>query len=127
MEYALAKALQDAGFPQEGAGKWVGDPASIIMRRADRIYAPTLEELIAACGDEFVSLRNFRRELESFNGKGKTTDLIIGENYGGLKGGDWIAECTRTTSLDEGTTERISAAGHTPEGAVARLWLVLQK
>lgn len=56
MKYQLARELYDAGFPQEGKGTWVGDPASLVLRRADRVYVPTLEELIAVCGDRFYSL-----------------------------------------------------------------------
>jgi hypothetical protein len=50
LDYKLARDLSDAGFPQEGRGTWIGDPAAIVMRRADRVYLPTLSELIAACG-----------------------------------------------------------------------------
>ena len=56
MKYQLAKELHTAGFPQEGEGTWIGDPASLVLLRTDRVYVPTLEELIAACGDEFYSL-----------------------------------------------------------------------
>ena len=53
MNYDLAKQLRDAGFPQGGNGKWIGPPDKIVWRSGDRAYAPTLEELIAACGTEF--------------------------------------------------------------------------
>src|SRR5215211_8581478 len=98
MEYALAKALQDAGFPQEGAGKWVGDPASLIMRRADRIYAPTLEELIEACGDRELTLSKCEDESN--------------HTY------EWRAIATY---------QEPRGYGSTPSEAVARLWLALQQ
>jgi hypothetical protein len=48
----LAKQLKEAGFPQRGAGHI--DPADISLGL--KLYYPTLEELIEACGDEFESL-----------------------------------------------------------------------
>jgi len=56
MNYELAKQLYDAGFPQQGFGRWVGNPDQVIWRAGDRVYVPTLEELIKACGDDFNSL-----------------------------------------------------------------------
>jgi hypothetical protein len=56
MDYVLAKELNDAGFPQAGDGKWVLPPDRLVARRADRIYVPTLSELIKACGEGFVRL-----------------------------------------------------------------------
>ena len=56
MDYKLAKALRDAGFPQQGKGSSIIDPDLIVARREDRAYVPTLEELIEACGDQFESL-----------------------------------------------------------------------
>jgi hypothetical protein len=56
MDYALAKRLKDAGFLQEGAGKRVAPTDKIVVRRDDFAYVPTLEELIEACGKEFVQL-----------------------------------------------------------------------
>ena len=49
MDYALAKALKDAGFPQTGNGTRVPPPHKIVARRDDFAYVPTLEELIEAC------------------------------------------------------------------------------
>ena len=56
MDYKLAKALRDAGFPQQGKGGSIIDPDLIVARRGDRAYVPTLEELIEACGEQFESL-----------------------------------------------------------------------
>jgi hypothetical protein len=56
MEHDLAKELEDAGFPQGGKGTWVYPMDALRTRPSDRIYAPTLEELIEACGREFYSV-----------------------------------------------------------------------
>ena len=56
MEYSVAKELHDAGFPQGGKGTWVYPLDALRTRPSDRIYAPTLEELIEACGGAFGSL-----------------------------------------------------------------------
>jgi hypothetical protein len=53
MNYELAKRLCEAGFPQGGKGSWVGPTDQIVWRSGDRVYVPTLEELIEACGESF--------------------------------------------------------------------------
>jgi hypothetical protein len=56
MDYELAKSLMDAGFPQIGKGSLIGSLNKLVWRSGDRVYVPTLEELIEACGENFVSL-----------------------------------------------------------------------
>jgi hypothetical protein len=56
LSYELAKALQDAGFPQSGSGTRVAPPDVLVARRDDFAYVPTLEELIEACGDAFFAV-----------------------------------------------------------------------
>jgi hypothetical protein len=56
MDYELAKSLMDAGFPQIGKGSLIGSPNKLVWRSGDRVYVPTLEELIEACGRNFDSL-----------------------------------------------------------------------
>jgi hypothetical protein len=56
MNYELAKSLMDAGFPQTGKGNLIGSPNKLVWRSGDRVYVPTLEELIEACGENFGSL-----------------------------------------------------------------------
>ena len=56
MNYQLAKALMQAGFPQKGAGGYVSDPANIVDKP---LYSPTLEELIEACGVDFKCLNKY--------------------------------------------------------------------
>jgi hypothetical protein len=58
MDYELLVALRDAGFPQAGRGMWVGNPASLVVRAGDRVYAPTLEELIEACSSQLYQIEN---------------------------------------------------------------------
>ena len=53
MDYHLAERLRDPGFPQSGAGRHIGAPIAVVWRARDLVYAPALEELIAACGDQF--------------------------------------------------------------------------
>jgi hypothetical protein len=56
MDYELAKSLMDAGFPQIGKGSLIGSLDKLVWRSSDRVYLPTLEELIDACGENFGSL-----------------------------------------------------------------------
>ena len=50
----------DAGFPQIGKGRLIGSPNKLVWRSSDRVYVPTLEELIEACGMNFGSLDRLR-------------------------------------------------------------------
>lgn len=74
MDYTLAKQLKDAGFLQNtekafylNAGKNTGALVETVMyATADRefvdaklVAAPTLSELIEACGDSFISMDRF--------------------------------------------------------------------
>lgn len=55
MEYYLAKQLKEAGFPiqsGEDGSQWIENPETDL----DEIYAPTLEELIEACGEKIGAL-----------------------------------------------------------------------
>jgi len=56
VDYELAKCLTDAGFPQVGKGRLIGSPNKLVWRSSDRVYVPTLEELIEACGKNFGCL-----------------------------------------------------------------------
>ena len=56
MDYDLAESLMDAGFPQIGKGSLIGPMKKLVWRSGDRVYVPTLEELIEACGMNFGSL-----------------------------------------------------------------------
>jgi hypothetical protein len=95
MNYDLAKQLKDVGFPQGGKGNWMLPPDKIVARSHDRVYEPTLEELIGACGDKFHSL--------------------VSVHKGAHK--SWQA-CAETDGL-------VSGEGGTPTEAIAYLWLAL--
>jgi hypothetical protein len=56
MDYDLAKSLTDAVFPQIGKGSLIGPLNKLVWRSDDRVYVPSLEELIEACGENFGSL-----------------------------------------------------------------------
>jgi len=51
MDYDLAESLMNAGFPQLGKGSLIGPLNKLVWRSGDRVYLPTLEELIEACGE----------------------------------------------------------------------------
>jgi hypothetical protein len=68
MDYDLAESLMNARFPQIGKGRLIGPPNKLVWRSGDRVYLPTLEELIEACGENFVSLhRQYDGWLASAN------------------------------------------------------------
>jgi len=82
MNYELANELRDAGFPQEGEGRKIGRPDALYWRGAERAYAPTLSELIEACGSGFHQLR--RADFAPFvaigltcSGTGQTPDEAV--------------------------------------------------
>ncbi len=85
--------LKDAGFPQTGEGRWIVNHAALVSR--DRVYSPTLEELVEACvgHDGFYAVAKVGRDE-----------------------GQWSA-------IGHAGTPR--GLGATPAEAVARLWLAL--
>lgn len=87
MKYELAKSLKDAGwkFPTFSDGEEV-------------LVAPTLEELIGACGDGFQAL--IYKGIEIWLADG-------GERIGGIYGNEHLLQAK------------------TPTEAVARLWIAL--
>ena len=76
----------------------IGPLNKLVWRSGDRVYLPTLEELIEACGDEFR----------------------------GLEVGDWPAE-DKSHIWYAKSKSQVIAEGSTPEEAVANLWLELNK
>lgn len=97
MNYELAKQLKDAGFPQKQ--HYNSDTGYRDDFRSPELVAyPTLSELIGACGDKFR----------------------------GLEVGDWLAEDKSVIWYAKSKLE-IIVEGNTPEGAVANLWLELNK
>lgn len=100
MNYDLANALKQAGFPQEGRGSRVANPEKIVARRDDFAYVPTLEELIEACS----SLNHH-------------WNFYLERN----RSDTWWANLTNFGNL---VAER---SANTPTDAVAHLWLALNK
>lgn len=107
MNYELAKELKDAGFPQKDTlfvirkkeqGLTFKNTFSNIEVGDDWIAAPSLSELIDACGNDFGDLL--------WNPKSKK----------------WSAH-TQKLPIQEGHY----SSGPTPEEAVAKLWLILNK
>jgi hypothetical protein len=97
VDYQLAQELRDAGFPQTGRGTQIGPSDKLVWRAGDRVYIPTLSELIEACGERFWM-------LEACN----------------LEAGNWHASGYAAAKIE-------GAYGTSPDEAVARLWLVLNK
>lgn len=118
MTYELAKELKDAGWPilnkrkrqnflwvlsKKGWNKHYGRTQKQVTQMellgCEVLPCPTLSELIEACGERFVQL-----------------EVLHDQNK-------WIA----SNGEYEGSSSRIDAEGTTPEEAVARLWLALNK
>lgn len=124
MNYELAKELKDAGFPQDGKGLYAGNigpvnlesvsPGEVVgFAHEDFSYVPTLSELVDACkpikADDFGLVVSLDGWLAYYN--------YIGyfEHHNKF--------------LFENDTYNVKAEGFgsTPEEAVARLWLALNK
>ena len=108
MNYELAKQLRANGFPQDGdgVGSWVCQHTERLCLDdfvdgddCDLCYAPTLEELIEACGTEFRSIVN--------TGVSTDVEFLL----------EWVASSF--------TSESCTASN--PTEAVALLWLALNK
>jgi len=129
ISYELAKELKGAGFPQKNRGSyWIQHNGKLttrndngrehykprvwtlapfvkgaikgLERTYDNAYAPTLSELIEACGEEFEEL--------GYLGKAE-------------------AGTFRWYAVERSTDDYDRVYGSTPEEAVARLWLTLNK
>ena len=99
MNYELAKQLQEAGFPCKYIIGELND------ERTSNKYFPTLSELIEACG-KFGLFSLFK----------KLDDSEPTEVY-------WLAH-----NWGYGTYPKLTESiGYSPEEAVARLWLSLNK
>lgn len=118
MNYELAKELKEAGFPQTWPdGRLYFDEQGMVDYACEDhgsqegVVIPTLSELIEACGNVFESLSYARKGSEHPS----NTEWLE-------RDGRWIAVAE---GPDGFTIE--DKAGKTPEEAVARLWLALNK
>lgn len=110
MSYDLAKELKEAGFPQ------IGKPYSVVadlrgdaltLDGKENVCIPTLSELIEACGKDLPFERNGLAYTFSLNYEGEKKKWCA--CFDGLYGAYDLKY------------------GSTPEEAVARLWLALDK
>ncbi len=104
MNYELAKELKDAGYPQElRRGTYYNPQDYQVCIDAgitkENVYIPNLSELINACGDDFFALHKTKTGWEASTKTGTSGDWKLSKAY----------------------------SGSTPEEAVARLWLALNK
>ena len=116
MTYELAKELKDAGFPQRPH-----TPLSIPrmgIQEIEHVDLPTLSELIEACGEERIG--------PNLNTKEK--DPIKHLFRLGWCGDEWYTTYEfYQSSIHNDYGLPICEYGETPEIAVARLWLALNK
>ncbi len=114
MNYELAKQLKDAGFKQDGSNGFITDKGIFESlfdcdycpevfgqptSNKNNAYVPSLSELIESCGDGFFGItRDNNHGNISFKASGDPMAFDIFEGY-----------------------------GNSPEEAVARLWLELNK
>lgn len=128
MEYQLAKELKNVRFPQMLEIKqnrsffFVKDGVQKIVHCSSQHYTsgydnnltliPTLSELIEACGEEFCKLIRYREGMNEEELK------LLGKIFGDSKEfeGKWLIIGYSST-----------AYGKTPEEAVARLYIALNK
>jgi hypothetical protein len=141
IDYPLAKRLKESGFAQDGDGAYIegnveSDAGGIVTTNS--VYAPTLSELIEACGAGFV-LSNFG--ADDVNMVLMTDDFVSyiqseqvkerGERID--RGRWWVA--TKHQAQDSNNPEHLTTqgvmkltvrkSGFTPEEAVANCWLAL--
>jgi hypothetical protein len=104
MTYHLAKQLKAAGFPHNWCSE---DDCSCLTNGENSLCFPTLSELIAAC-----------EQVDGFKG---------GDVFTLKKDGDWEAYYGYWDIDSQMEMYGITGYGITPEEAVARLWLALNK
>ena len=111
MTYKLALKLKNAGFPQENCDFYFHGVRRLYYRESGvglaklTVGSPTLSELIKACGEGFYGIRVW-----------SDTDDKIG--YQAMD--DWHSEEEHCGMIG-------ATFGSTPEEAVAKLWLEINK
>lgn len=104
IDYTLAKELKEAGYkePQDGLSYFsVAELTLAGIPLDENAYIPTLSELIEACGEDFYRL-TYRKD--------DTPPIFNPEHWSAMP--KTSAHCGK---------------GKTPEEAVAKLWLALNK
>jgi hypothetical protein len=112
MDYELAKQLKEARFPLKGSPSCKKEHSH---KGDDCEYGfyPTLSELIEACGNTWTE-----------EGLEKPARFSLSwDKYPDSETGAWMA----TYFEEDGFPTGNAGYGDTPEEAVARLWLVLNK
>lgn len=109
MTYELAEELRNNGYPQPKNDEWEGRGTWMGIEDGNMSFAPTLSKLIEACQPYFESLICLPtiQRSDFWGNKGEI-----------IQNGGWEAFAR---------IDNIFATGLTPEEAVARLWLALQK
>jgi len=120
MNYDLAKQLKDAGYSQtkkKGVYVWKklgrvreisegGESFETLMNDEDTVYIPPLSELIEECGEKFVLHGPFSCDVNEY----------------------YYQHPNIWTAYHQGIKdEEVTGTGSTPEEAVAKLWLALNK
>jgi hypothetical protein len=109
MNYELAKELKDKGFPNSNdwkKGRVIGVGVCMIRDDGEDFdYVPTLSELIEACGECLSHIKRYPLE-----------DCVY-----------WWAVSHCGHKEHEIGGNNLEEQGKTPEEAVARLWLALNK
>ena len=120
MNYKLAKQLKDARFSQEGEkGEYCAGIADDAGKETNYevVYVPTLSELIDSCGDIIL----FKLP------KNNEWDIKEGGKWISAKSSVYVDSeylCASKNFID---TSFSGVKGKTPEEAVAKLWLELNK
>jgi hypothetical protein len=121
MNYELAKQLKDAGFNH--ALRW----SNYGTLDVSAMPAPTLSELIEVCGIDFGQLQRGEWAYRPHEkDEGVCTWLARSTGLYEYIPPDWSEEYKKERA---GHPEHsfLYGHGHTPEEAVARLWLALKK
>ena len=108
MNYELALELQKAGFPQSANGRFLFDNGydSVLTGFSGHpndyvAYAPTLRELIDACGDGFTSLERVPM-IEGpvlWQANGKVNERILADTPEEAAGRLWLELSKKTQGV----------------------------
>lgn len=123
MKYELAEELRDAGYPQEvHYGEWIfaPDKTKYFIGNSDDMdkttggYSPSLRRESTTARGGFVKIPSLSELIEAC---GERFWMVEARN---LKEGNWHASGYGKQKIEGGY-------GSTPEEAIARLWLALNK